>query len=196
MSVSKVDIINSALVKIGAEPILSVDDDSKEAQVSKIRFDFVRQVVLRMHPWNCAIKRTTTSATTSTPDFDFAYQHQLPSDCIRILEVNINDDPEYRIEGRNILSDANEIELKYVYDLEDVSLMDSMLAEAIASYLAFDIAYSITQNGNVRDSMFGLFERVMKSAKTVDGQEDSRRMLDASEWVASRFATLEDRSSR
>ena len=196
MSVSSVDIANSALVKVGAETILSLDDDSKEAQVCKVRYNLVRQIVLRMHPWNCAIKRATTSALTAAPAFGYSYQHQLPADCLRALEVDVQDDPEYRIEGRRLHTDSNEVELKYLYDLEDTSEMDALLTETIAAYLAFDIAYTLTQNGNVRDSMFGLFEAALRRAKTIDAQEDSRMELEANHWDESRISTRIDRSGR
>jgi hypothetical protein len=200
MAQSKVDIANSALVKIGAEVILSFDDDSKEAQVVKARYDSVRRIVLRMHPWNCATKRTTTSALSTTPDFGWTYQHQLPVDCLRILAVNeeveYKEDEDYRIEGRKILADSDEIELKYIYDLEDTNEMDALFAEALAAYLAADIAYSLTQDMQVRENMMVMFRDIVRVAKTADAQEDGRLRMDALEWTESRYGYGVDRSGR
>lgn len=196
MAGSKVAIANSALIKIGATPILSLDDDTKEGRTCKARYDEVRRIVLRLHPWNCAIKRVILSPLSTDPVFGFTNQFELPADCLRVLYPNVDSDPEYRVEGRTIQIDSSEIQLKYVYDLEDTSKMDVLLAEAISTYLAFDIAYAITQKDSVRDAMFGLWRNIESKAKTIDAQEDSRSVLEADTWVEERFYDGIDRSGR
>jgi hypothetical protein len=196
MAESIVEICNSALVKIGAKTILSLTDDSKEANICSVRYNPVRRMVLRSHPWNSAIKRVVISPLTTTPVFGTTNQFELPADCLRVLEVNYSDDCYYRIEGRTIQVSADEINLKYVYDLKDTGQMDSLLSEAIGTYLAFDISYAITEDSAVQNAMAGLWSSIVRTAKTVDGQEDSRMFLDASEWMDSRINGAVDNATR
>lgn len=191
-----VEICNSALVKIGAKTILALDENSKESRTCSVRYDPVRRLVLRSHPWNSAIKRVVLSPLSTAPVFGTTQQFQLPADCLRVLQVNYLDDKYYRIEGRTIQVSADEVDLKYVYDLEDTGQMDALLSEAIAAYLAFDISYAITQDNAVQNAMFAAWQRISSKAKTVDGQEDSRMFLDASEWVDSRLSSGLDESAR
>lgn len=52
-------IINQALARIGAKaPIRDLDSEQTEAKTARIFYKQTRQNLLRMHPWNFALKRT------------------------------------------------------------------------------------------------------------------------------------------
>lgn len=184
--ITEVDIVNSGLSKIGAEPIMSLDDDSKEARSAKNRFALVRDVVLRMHPWNCATERVELAPLTDTPDFGYDYYFQIPSDCLRILLINPEDNIDYRIEGRMIATDTDAVELKYVKRLEDTTLLDPLCAEAIGAYLAWDISYRITQDDSVTNRAWEVFQLILRRAKAIDAQEDPLKSMEADLWVDAR----------
>ena len=192
---TKTDIANSCMVKIGADPIMSFDQDVKRAKFAKNRIDSVIRVVSRMHPWNCAIKRTVTSPLADeTPAYTYAYAHQLPSDCLRILEINPVGLDDYRIEGRNILTDTTTVNLKYISDMTDnVQELDELMAEAIACYLAWDLAYPIVQSRSLKESIWKDFKAILKTAKSTDAKEDPALYVEANEWVDSRFAATDPR---
>jgi hypothetical protein len=57
MATNVLEICNAALSKLGAEPITSLDGTSKGAISCKARYGACKKIVLRKHPWNCAIKR-------------------------------------------------------------------------------------------------------------------------------------------
>lgn len=186
MALDQISIINSALVKIGAEPIMALTDNSKEARLASIRFENAKKAVLRMHPWNFAIERVVTSPLTIVPPFGYSYYHQLPSDCLRILAVSPEDDLEYRIEGRKITTDSDSCELKYIADVEDLTLMDHICAEAIALYLAWDLAYPITQEFELKNQMWSDFQIILRKAKGVDAQEEPAPVMETETWLNSR----------
>jgi len=187
MAWTEVDIANSALINLGAEPIMSFDDDSKEARACKNRYARVRDIVLRMHPWNRAIRRVITAPLADdTPAFGFTYKHQLPADCLRILSIDPEQDYEFRLEGKQIFTDSTALEVKYVAAIEDVAQFDDLLCEAIAMYLAWTLAYFITQSNSVKKQMWEDLQMIMMKAKSTDAQEDYRIGVEASEWVEAR----------
>ena len=196
MAESKVEIANGALIKIGAKQIQGFTDDTVEGRTVNLRYEPCRRAVLRMHPWNCALKRVKLSPLSTTPAFGYDQQFELPGDWLRIIQVNWQLDHDYRIENNRIHIDQEEVDLLYLYDLEDTAKMDALLSEAISAYLAYDIAYKITQRSEVRAEMFEIFRATMSRAATVDSQEDARRIIDASEWVDSRFGLIDDRSGK
>jgi hypothetical protein len=182
------EIANSALVKIGAANILSLDDDTKEARLCKLRYTPVRRIVLRMHPWNCAIERVSLAPLSSTPAFDFTKEFQMPATCLRLISITPLD-ILYRIEGRKILCDETELELRYVKDVTEVTQLDELVSEAIACYLAWDLAYALTQSNSAREFAWKQFETVKRQAKSVDAMEERDYELTADTFLDSRLSS-------
>ena len=66
-STTFVSISNRALTFLGAQPITSLEDDTKEARACNRMFEQSRNQVLRGHAWNFAIKRASLAANTTAP---------------------------------------------------------------------------------------------------------------------------------
>lgn len=191
MPLSIVEICNSALSKIGTGSILGLTDDSKEARACALRFDPCRRIVLRMHPWHCAIIRTILAPLSSANNpWGPVNIFPFPTDCLRVLAIG--DDVGYRVEGRNLVSNATAIKFKYVSNLQDVTQMDELLAEAIACYLAWDICYGITQSIQARDIAWKSFELIKRQAKSVDSQEERDHAITATLFTDSRINRVTD----
>lgn len=109
----KVHIINNALSLIGAASITSFEENTANARRVKTIYDTSRKALLRLHPFQCSIKRIKLTPLTEAPVFGYAYQYQLPDDLIRIINANTED---YTIETDKLLSDSNELNLVYVFD--------------------------------------------------------------------------------
>lgn len=100
---SALEIANMALLRIGAEPINALTDDNGRARACNTAWPFVRQHVLRSHSWNCVTTRARlrsldkdATLTAIKPDWDFDAVFPLPTDCLRVLDVD-TDDP-WRVE--------------------------------------------------------------------------------------------------
>jgi hypothetical protein len=181
---NELQICNSALVKIGASTILSVEDKTKPANLCKVQFPVALRAVLRMHPWSKATRRVTISPESTPPAFDYAQQFILPSDFIRLTFISTDD---YEIEGNKILCNDDTLQLKFVYFPSDVSVLDALCAESIAFYLAWDISYALTQSGSVKEQIWGEFVKFLKNAKSVDSQEKARKSLEANTFLDARL---------
>lgn len=186
MATSFVELANSALTKIGEQAILSFDDDSNAARVMKLRFEPVKKIVLRMHPWNCAIKRANLAPVVGAPVFEYSYAFNIPSDCLRILHVHL--DELYRIEQRQILANTNVLYIKYIMNVTEATQIDELLGEAIAAYLAWDTAFKITNKDDYRDRLWRDYELLLRKAKSVDAQEERDYEVQADEFLNSRYA--------
>lgn len=187
MAASWVTIANSALTKLGAKAITSLDDNTPEARACKLRYEACRDIVLRSHPWNCAVKRIILSPLVGSPVFDFAYRFQIPSDSIRVLWLGDNID-EYRINGREILCDAAEVKLIYIAKISDPNDLDSLLADCISCYLAWDICYKITQSATLKGQLFNDYMYALRNARNIDSKEEPAGSLHANYYLDSRYA--------
>ena len=191
---SIVDICNGALNQLGASTILSLTEDSKNARLCNARYTQVRDSVFRSHPWNCLQKRVQLAADTATPAWGFAKQYTLPADCLRVLTI-LDQDSDYKIEGRKILTDNSSMKILYVARIEDPNEYDELLRETLSAALAADIAYGITSSNPLTQNMYNLFQDKLKEARFVDATEGQNTnpekgladVVDTSTWLNSRF---------
>ena len=167
---SVVEICNSALNQLGASTILSLTENSKNGRLCNSRYETVKDSVLRAHPWNSAIKRQTLAADTANPDWGFAKQYTLPSDCLRVLTIQ-NYESNYKIEGRKILTNDDNVKLVYVARITDPNEMDVLLRETISAALASDLAYAITANATLQQRMADKYQDKLSEARHADASE-------------------------
>ncbi|MHA2066123.1 MAG: hypothetical protein ACXABY_17265 [Candidatus Thorarchaeota archaeon] len=109
---SSVEICNTALIRLGANQIASLNDGSRESKLCLARYDKARRAVLRLHLWKSAKVRKVLAPLTTTPVFGYDYQYDLPSDLLRLWLVStspdyIFTDEQYEIEGRRLLHDQS-----------------------------------------------------------------------------------------
>ena len=115
-----VDICNSALIKLGAERINSLNDDNKRARLCKEQYEKVKLRLLRSHPWKFAIKRALLSQVSTTLEFGTHNVFLQPEDCIRIVGIMSDYDTRkyttrwHKVEGRQIMYELDTLNLKYI----------------------------------------------------------------------------------
>lgn len=182
---SNVQIANWALAKIGADTITSFTEDSKEARAVNLLYDIVRDTVLRDHSWNFATKRATLASLVSTPDWGYAYEYQLPVDCLRIIGVQ-DDLIAYKIEGRKLVTDNADINIKYVYRVTDPNEFSPNFIDAFVTRLSAELSYLITQSNTVAGQMFDLYDKRLKEAKTLDAKEETPDQIQITPWLDAR----------
>lgn len=194
---SDVDICNSALNMIGASNIISLTEDSRAARVCNQRYAFVRDAVMRAHPWNCLVTRTSLAADSDTPAFEFDYQHTLPTDpyCLRVLRPE-NPDTVFRVEGRKIISSTTPFKMIYVARITDPNEYDQLLIESIAARLAADVSYALVNSASLSQMLMAMYESKLSEARFVDATEgtpantvniDRASYTESDVFISSRF---------
>ncbi len=194
---SDVDICNSALNMIGASNITSLTEDSRAARVCNQRFEFVRDAVMRAHPWNCLIVRTSLAADSDTPALEFDHQHTLPTDpyCLRVLRPQ-DPDTVFRVEGRKIISSTTPFKMIYVARITDPNEYDQLVIEAIAARLAADVSYALVNSASLSQMLMAMYESKLSEARFVDATEgtpantvniDRASYTESDVFISSRF---------
>ena len=157
-----IQISNIALNNIGDGTITDFDDANSRARACKLRFEDVRDAVLRSHPWNCMTRRTELSKSADyTPPFEFDNAYVIDNtQILRVLSMYESDQYEYpfKIEGGFLLTDATTAKIKYIKrpaSRDDTSDFDAQLVQAIAMALASEIAMDLTGQAQIRDLMLG-----------------------------------------
>lgn len=197
---SQVEIANRALTKIGESRILSLSDDVEAARVVYSLWDIVRDSELRARNWNFSITRASLAALVSTPDWGFSYQYQLPSDCLRVIQVDdyfpgpsmsdyrVSSEAEYQIEGGKILTDkVAPLKIRYVASITDTGSWDAAFTEVFACKLAVEICERLTQSNSKRQLAWDEYQQGLKQAVRSDAIENPPEPLPDDSWVLSRI---------
>jgi len=123
------------------------------------------------------------------PSYGYSYQHYLPSDYTRILEVSNGSITltDYRVEGDRILSDYDEIYIKYIAEVADDAITDLQFCNAFATRLAAELAYKLTSNGTLAQQLAEMAMLKLSKAKAANAQEsNSIDTVDDDEWELGR----------
>ena len=190
---SAVDIANSALNLLGASTISAFTDDSKNARLINQRYEPVRNRVFRSHAWNCLHKRVQLAQNSTAPVIEYTYAYALPSDCLRVLKVHngttdsIASALDYKLEGRNIVTDEGTIYLIYIALDTDPNNYDTYLQESISHQLAADICYAITNNATLANNYMTRADERLREARFIDATENSLGTIEANEFTDARL---------
>lgn len=187
MAQSAVDVCNNALLKVGAATIISLSDNSPEARACNLAFDDNRRDELRRYEWNFALKRIILAPDTAAPAFDYKYQFTMPSDCLRVLRPN-DSWTDWMIEGRKILTNnGNTLNLKYIFDVTDVSQWDASFYNVFAVSLAIDIVEKLTNSNTKKQQLFDEYKQAVSEAKRVDAFESGPQQAPDDDWWIARL---------
>ena len=166
---SVVEICNLALAEVGDIFIESLTENTKEAKRCNVAYNPARRGLLRLFDWGFARKRVELAPLVEAPDFGFDAAFQMPSDCLRVLEIV--DAPEWRIEGRQILASGTALKIIYAADVTDPSYFDALFVRALALRIAADVAFSLAPSKTLVENLEALFALAMQQAARTSAVE-------------------------
>lgn len=186
---SEVAICNRALQKLGAQRIVSLDEDTKNARESATAYPLLRDAELRAHPWSFAIRRRQLAADADQPVFaDGQTAFVLPTDFLKLLA-----DREVRdrqVEGRRVLTArrSEQLDIRYVARITDPNTFDPLFVEALACRIAMELNERITQSNTKKQLLFQDYDRALDEARRANALDRPPVTPVASPWVRARVA--------
>lgn len=169
-------LINVALTRIGANQITSLEDDTEEQRAAVALWDVVRRATIRDGTWSWATREVGLAPLVSNDSLRFQYSFQLPSDCLRVMEVY--DTYNYKLVGRHIHSDGSTCKLRYIADVTDTTEWDPSFDDVMAQRLAAELAFALTKSQATADSMWVLYDRKLRTARHQDSMEEVQDPFD------------------
>ena len=176
----KTGIANLALSNLGEARIQSLTENSARARACSARIDGVLETVLRMAVWNSALERKLLTQIDA-PLFGWNYTFQLPSDCIKVVEVEPVS--KFHVEKRNILSNETTLYLLYIATPTDTNNLDSLLAEAIAMKLAVEVAETLTSKEGLKQEMAQKYFLALQEARSANSRDKTPEHRERSSWL-------------
>lgn len=190
---SLVDLVNAALVSIGQEPVVSLENTenvSPTVTAVRAKVDICKRKILRMNDWNCARISAKLTKLTDKKRIGWQYAFQIPTEpeCLRIVQISVDDGQSYidldeyynhnagpkealfDVDGDLILSNSENVCIKYTADI-DPAHFDASLASAFVAQLAAELAYSLPASVSLADYMLKVARLEMKSARAINARE-------------------------
>jgi hypothetical protein len=168
---SEVSICNRALAMLGANTITSLTDGSTEANVCNAVYADARDTILRAYPWSCAIQRATLAQLTTAPVWGFDKAYSLPNDPYCIAVLDMKELTSYRVEGRTLVCNTDTATIKFVARITDAGQFDPSFVFALATRIAAEISYALTQNRSLSNDMWAMSSTAIMDASIYDGSE-------------------------
>lgn len=176
-AVSETAICNLAGTTLDEVPLASINDDTAWGRFCARNYAFIRDEVIRSHPWICLKTRAALAADLTAPAFGWTAQYSLPTDCLRLLPLRTdgswNGQPiRYEVESRKILTDqAAPLFVQYIRGDNDTTKFDPLLVRVIAQSLALAGAQRITGKGSYVNKAQELLGGALAQAYLVNALE-------------------------
>lgn len=184
---SPVSICSNALLKLGAQSISDFTENTDRAKLVANIYPSIRDDLLREHVWKFAIKRMLLAPDADRPAFGYTHAYTLPADFLKAITINEHYYPDYTIENGKILTNANSVQLRYVYQNEDVTTYDATFIKLLTLAIKADIAYSVTQSTSLAEAAKQEFIYELRKAKAIDGQQVPPETLGVSTLLEDRL---------
>ncbi|MCK8784330.1 hypothetical protein M0638_08060 [Roseomonas sp. NAR14] len=179
MALNALALCSRALLKIGAQPIASLEEGTAEAEVAANLYPATRDALLSAHPWGFASAQATLPRLAASPVADYAYAFQVPADLMRVLSAGAcgrGSGLAYRLDEQRLLCDSPTVVLSYLFR-PDESRFPPHFAAALVARLAAEFCLPLTENSSRTDMLYRRADAELEAARLVDSQQDTPRAI-------------------
>jgi hypothetical protein len=179
---SPVSVCNKALALLGANTILSLNDNQTEAIVCKAAYEAVRDKVLEDRAWTFATGRQILDPDSVAPPFGYARRFLIPSTWIRIFKAdnpNLNGKLKWEREGDYILCNEMQVFATFIQRVDDISKWSPAAIDAFSYLLASEMSLPITENRALMETYRAIYDNLIIDAGATDGAQGRAEQLRA-----------------
>lgn len=174
---------------MGGSPITSFTDGTVESDIADAMYEDVARSALTNTRWRFATNQFALNrlATAPTGRFDAAYQ--LPSDCLMVSTVTVNDYPiDFDTYGSKVYCDASPTDVvvaDYIYRADEAD-WPPYFTVAVEYAMAGVFAVSAARDASLSQLMEQKASMLMMQARRLDSQQQTTRKLNTSRFITQR----------
>lgn len=174
MALSKVEICRRALLAIGNEGIISLDEEKKASEACDLLYEGILASMLEEHPWEFSMKRANLgNPLAEKPVFGYDYQYILPSDCKRVEETSPN--IKHIIEDGKLLTDARPpLFIRYASASTDPKKFSALFVDAFVFRLAAELVEVIRGSDATTQRLLAQYNNAIRKAKAYSSMKGER----------------------
>jgi hypothetical protein len=163
------ELWNAALGIVGHDRTVTSEDATVDASIEASRcrtfWPGARRSVLASRPWQWLVIEDTLSADGNGED-GVVYRFTKPDDMLRLIDARALDGTPLlaQVFGAYLISDAEELLIRYVADDTSVETWPALIADAVTYELAARIAIPMTGNFELSNGLRGLSASFIEQA--------------------------------
>ena len=194
---SKIEVINRALLKLGEAPVSSLNGMAYSASYDAV-YEDMKRLLLSSYPWRFAIGIKDLAMVDELYNGKFMYK--LPVDCLLVVNVlGLSDvweegnlgtvSEKYEMSGDCIITDVKTgVKLEYVKLLDDVRCFTPLFKEALAIKIAAELAMRVKHSVQLKQMLDNEFLMILRQAELNNEiMKDTEKLTDNT-WVLVRNA--------
>lgn len=192
---SKIEIINRALLKLGEPPVSSLND-AAFGRSYDIIYNDVKSLLLSTYPWRFAVKvEHLTKIYEPDAHKNVPFKYPLPTDCLLVTkvfgtkkavctDVRFKAMTSYEIADNCIVTAiAKGIAVEYVRVIDDDAVFPPLFREAVAAKMAAELAMRLKHSLQLKQAFENEFLTLIRQAELNNEiVKDTEEMPDNS-WV-------------
>jgi len=111
----------------------------------------------------------------------------LPTDFLKVNSIS-DIDTTYQLLGNRLLADTTALSIRYTYSNDDPTLYSPMFVTALATRLAYEICFNLTQSAPKAENVLAMYETMaLPRAMAADSTQGSAEDVNMNEWESSRL---------
>lgn len=168
IATTEVAVCNLALSLLKQPPITALTGTDAVSKACNQHFARMRDEVLTKLPWHFAVKRAELTQSSTDPTFGFDYQFDVPTDCLRLLmhdtEDNTETEPTWKREGAYILTNETEFEAVYIYRNTTVAEWSEDFVTTLTYRLAAELAMILATSEKLFSAFMSIYQSRLAEA--------------------------------
>ena len=111
----------------------------------------------------------------------------MPTDFLRLNQIS-DEDADYYIIGNRLYADTDTLSIRYTYQNDDPTLYSAMFVTALATRLAAEICFNLTQSANKAQDVLNRYNGMdLYRAMSADSSQGTTETVSMSEWENARL---------
>ena len=196
---SDVEICNMALSRVAhTQPIVSFTEKSKAAELCRVFYAPLRELVLQAFPWPFA-ESVVALASLGSPAPGWAFRYRYPANCLKVRGIvqpgfrrSLTSDMEipygvgYDAGGRVIHTDQPEAACRFTFKVEDSTFFDPQFVDVLAWRLAMDLALPLSSKPDLQQFASQQYQMALTLAEGTAFEESQDDPEPESEFITVR----------
>ena len=189
MADTRLDICSRALVQLGEAAITSFTQNNAGSRTAALLYDATVEAMFGAHRWKFATRTSQLSRVAAEPDNGWDAAYTLPTDCVVVRRVEVEDEPiEFELYENSLRCDAVEADEVFLIYTAKVLIpyWPPYFTELVEKELVARFAFPITGQETVAQAARSVANAQMRAARLIDSQSQTTRPIRQTRFLAAR----------
>ena len=189
---SKVEIVNRALMKLGEPPVSSLND-AVFGRSYEIIYDDIKELLLSSYPWRFSLEIKYLPKLEEK--YGEKYMYKLPSDCLLLVNVfgpnktDVTGVREYKHQAYEVVNNAivsflsKGVMAEYVKNIDNDMEFSPLFREALAAKIASELSMRIKHSTTLKQMLDSEFIMLIRQAELNNEIIKDTELVPDSSWV-------------